>query len=460
MSSADVNTSAPQGAEIRTVPVVLTTSIPGASIPETPYMVPAAWRRTHLSTLVNRVLKTLGSEDSVPFDFLVDGELLRTSLGSYLEQHGLDAEATLRLEYVRSTLPPRFETIIPQDDWVSSVSARIPTYPDLFSVVPEGSAPLFLTGSFDGTARIYAADAPETPRYSLRAAPTGAGNAALSHAAWIPSVAGSAAGTPEHGPRVATAGLDGSVRMFSIPSSVLAAQRDSAADRQAKLLWSGAVANSPLANGRSGYRIPVLPISALAVTSSGQSLATGGWDGLVSLWETAGDEEEQEDPEAVDELDVNDHRAPDVERDAELLPAQLAAAAAEKEEVPDRRKRRKGRTGQPAPLHGAAAPKLVLRHVPPVAVAAPAPAANGVGSQAGLAPGTNARVTGVLFDQQHENRLYSAGWNGTVKVWDTDQAGMTVDSKVRFTPVSTSEKKSFVSPLLTLRKFRLRTKPF
>lgn len=429
MVDANGNNAPRDGAEIRTVPVVLTTSIPGAAIPETPYMVPAAWRRTHLSALVNRVLKTQGGEGNVPFDFLVNGEILRMSLGAYLEKHGLDTEATLRLEYVRSTLPPRFESIIPQDDWVSSLSARLPAYPSLSEFLPEGSAPLFLTGSFDGTARVYAADSPDAPRYSLRAAPAGAGNAALASAAWVPPLAGSSASAPESGPRVVTTGLDGSVRMFGFASSVLGPERIAGPERQARLLWSGAVANSPLASARGGYKLPILPLSALAVSADGQTLATGGWDGLVSLWNASGDAEEQEDPQEVNELDVDDHRVPDVERDAELLPAQLAAAADEKEQVPDRRKRRKGRAGEPAPLHGAAAPTLVLRHVPPVAVAAPAPAAGGVGSQPGLSPGTNARVTGVLFDALHQNRLYSAGWNGTVKVWDTDQAGSLLDSK-------------------------------
>ena len=114
--------------EMRTVPILLRTSLPGASIPLTPYLVPVTWRRTHLSTLVNRVLK-LDSGDSsatIPFDFIVvdNNELLRNvSLGEYLQQSGKDTETTLEIEYIRSTLPPKFESQIPQDDWVSAVDA-------------------------------------------------------------------------------------------------------------------------------------------------------------------------------------------------------------------------------------------------------------------------------------------------------------------------------------------------
>ena len=131
--AAGGSTAAPstqQGDAIRNVPILLKTSIPGASIPLTPYLVPVSWRRTHLSTLVNRVLRTTAGENdaataaAIPFDFIVDGQLLRnTSLGEYISRQGKDAEVTLELEYVRSNLPPRFENQIPQDDWVGSVDA-------------------------------------------------------------------------------------------------------------------------------------------------------------------------------------------------------------------------------------------------------------------------------------------------------------------------------------------------
>ncbi len=117
------------------MPILLRTSIPGAAIPLTPYLVPASWRRVHLSTLVNRVLRTqqqqdgsslgaAGAAQQIPFDFIVDGQLLRNvTLGEYIEREGKDAEVALELEYVRSTIPPRFENQIPQDDWVSAVDA-------------------------------------------------------------------------------------------------------------------------------------------------------------------------------------------------------------------------------------------------------------------------------------------------------------------------------------------------
>ena len=98
------------GAAPATMPIRLRTSIPGCSIPYVPYMVPVTWRRSQLSTLVNKVLATAQDDreayTSVPFDFIVDGTLLRCSLEEYLAQQGHSAETTLELEYIVSTLPP------------------------------------------------------------------------------------------------------------------------------------------------------------------------------------------------------------------------------------------------------------------------------------------------------------------------------------------------------------------
>jgi ribosome biogenesis protein YTM1 len=49
-------------------------------------MVPSDWRRFQLSELINKVL---GNEQAVPFDFIVEDELLRTSLGGFTQAKGL-----------------------------------------------------------------------------------------------------------------------------------------------------------------------------------------------------------------------------------------------------------------------------------------------------------------------------------------------------------------------------------
>lgn len=109
---------------VRQLPIVLRTTQPTLSIPAVPYLVPTNWRRSQLSTLVNRLLHQ-GQDDAatIPFDFIVDGQLLRTSLGEWLLHKGLTEENTVDVYYVRSTLPPKFSAAFEHDDWISSVDA-------------------------------------------------------------------------------------------------------------------------------------------------------------------------------------------------------------------------------------------------------------------------------------------------------------------------------------------------
>lgn len=145
MSSTLTETSAaagpsgrPAASSSKQIPIVLSTTLAGLHIPRQPYLVPTSWRRTHLSSLVNRLLnddqqnRTNGdvlaaptASASIPFDFIVrsTGEILRSSVQDWLDANGRTEEETLELEYIRSTLPPRFTAAFQQDDWISCVDA-------------------------------------------------------------------------------------------------------------------------------------------------------------------------------------------------------------------------------------------------------------------------------------------------------------------------------------------------
>ena len=62
-----------------------------------------------------------GSEKPIPFEFLINGTFLRTTLDEYLVSHGISAESTIAIEYVKAKLPPLFVASFEHDDWVSSV---------------------------------------------------------------------------------------------------------------------------------------------------------------------------------------------------------------------------------------------------------------------------------------------------------------------------------------------------
>ena len=100
--------------------------------------VPGRLTRYGLSEVVNHLL---GNETPTPFDFLVDGTLLRTSLAKLALRLGKSAEATLVVEYLPALAPPTPAEKAKCDDWVSSI---------------DGSwAMAIVSGSFDGKARLW-----------------------------------------------------------------------------------------------------------------------------------------------------------------------------------------------------------------------------------------------------------------------------------------------------------------
>lgn len=119
----------------QTVPITLRTSSPTSSfsIPNVPYLIPSNWKRSHLSTLVNRLLNsttTAGDQDEVttttiPFDFIIDGNLLTGTIENYLKLKGESGESTLDIQYLPSTMPPKYQASFEQDDWISQVDANV-----------------------------------------------------------------------------------------------------------------------------------------------------------------------------------------------------------------------------------------------------------------------------------------------------------------------------------------------
>ncbi|GAO18923.1 hypothetical protein UVI_02030920 [Ustilaginoidea virens] len=90
----------------------------------------------------------------VPADFLANGTYLRTSIQDYLQANGLSTEKTLKLQYVRSLIPPVYQASFHHDDWVGSVdvlSATAPAAKGLDGAVADRVA----SASYDGLVRIW-----------------------------------------------------------------------------------------------------------------------------------------------------------------------------------------------------------------------------------------------------------------------------------------------------------------
>lgn len=134
-------------------------------VPDAPLLVPVSLKRYGLSEVVNTLLQQASGLDEddykhVPFDFLADGELLRTSLDDHLTAKGLSTETVLTLEYTRSVLPPSYLASYSHPDWVSAVDIFSPSR--FANKKKDGTeeagvaleSPI-ATGSYDGVIRLW-----------------------------------------------------------------------------------------------------------------------------------------------------------------------------------------------------------------------------------------------------------------------------------------------------------------
>nr|AQX44197.1 hypothetical protein [Apostasia odorata] len=120
----------------------LTKLQPPFKVPPTSIAVPANLTRMGLSEIVNLLLKNINPDlHSTPFDFLIDGELIRMPMEQFLHIKGISVEKVLEIEYIRAVAPQKQGDSSLHDDWVSAV---------------DGTDKRFvLTGCYDNLARIW-----------------------------------------------------------------------------------------------------------------------------------------------------------------------------------------------------------------------------------------------------------------------------------------------------------------
>jgi WD40 repeat protein len=157
-----------------------------------------ALRRVDLSRLVNNLLHT---EKPIPFEFLVNGQFLRTSIEEFLTQNGISAETTLNVEYTRALIPPLHVTSFEHDDWVSAIDILSQTSPaGTWSNGVQSGQERIVSASYDGLVRVWnlSGDAIATST-----APNNGGRiTSLKAAKWISDK------------KIAAAGLDNVVRVY------------------------------------------------------------------------------------------------------------------------------------------------------------------------------------------------------------------------------------------------------
>lgn len=238
-------------AEVRPKPgnseavISFTTKLPVPyQVPEDQLVVPAELGRYGLSEVVNRLLSL---EKPVPFDFLVEGEFLRTSITQYLQATRHSSEQVLCLEYVLALSEPEQSQVDEVPDWISGI-------------VPLQGLPSswFAAVSYDGTARLYDG---HRSRLVVRIV-----DVPLTSVAALPSTDGRSC-------RLVTGGKDGSTKCCTLQLGGGDAKSEGG---------SSAAAAGPVAalGGRDGSKAT----QAVAAKEDGTLIASAGWDQEICIW--------------------------------------------------------------------------------------------------------------------------------------------------------------------------------
>eukprot|EP01133_Synstelium_polycarpum_P016166 gene16166-19240_t len=90
-------------------------------VTETPFAVPLRLGRLGLSEVVNHLRAEDDAAEHKPFDFLINGKFIRTSLEAHIKRAGLSEEPVITVEYLEAITEPKKEKENQHDDWIASV---------------------------------------------------------------------------------------------------------------------------------------------------------------------------------------------------------------------------------------------------------------------------------------------------------------------------------------------------
>ncbi|GLT72193.1 hypothetical protein SLA2020_441470 [Shorea laevis] len=121
-------------------------------VPSTSIAIPSNLTRLGLSTVVNNLLQA-GNPDwkAEPFDFLIDGELVRMSLETFLLAKGISAEKILEIEYIKAVAPRKEENL--HFTMIGSVQLMVLILGK--HVNTRHCHGFIVTGCYDGLARLW-----------------------------------------------------------------------------------------------------------------------------------------------------------------------------------------------------------------------------------------------------------------------------------------------------------------
>lgn len=213
---------------------------PSLRTPKTSIAIPSNLSRMGLSAVVNNLLKSAKPDwEPEPFDFLIDGELVRMQLGQFLLAKGISAEKILEIEYIKAVVPRKVEEPNLHDDWVSAV---------------DGSSPGFiLTGCYDNLGRVWKAGGLCT--HILEGHSDAITSVGIINPKGVESVT------------VATASKDRMLRLWKF-------------DPEEPLNHPTRIRAFKILRGHRGS------VESVAAQPSGDMVCSGSWDCTINLWRT------------------------------------------------------------------------------------------------------------------------------------------------------------------------------
>lgn len=211
-------------------------------VQDTPVYAPVALKRFGLSEIVNHLLQ---SEKPVPFDFLIDGELLRSSLEEYLTKKGLSSETLLNVEYARAVLPPSYLASFNNEDWISSID------------VGDQS---IISGSYDGIVRTWNLSGKVDKQYSGHSGPIRA-------VKYISNT------------RIVSAGNDRSLRLWKTKDDSTITDEENVEEGKTLAILEG-------------HKAPVVSVDV----SNNSRILSSSYDNSIGLWSTIHKEMTNVDP--------------------------------------------------------------------------------------------------------------------------------------------------------------------
>ncbi|MBW0462431.1 hypothetical protein O181_002146 [Austropuccinia psidii MF-1] len=217
------------------------------AIPNAKYMVPSDWKRFQLSELINKVLE---HSQPVPFDFVIQNQLLRTTINNFIQAHGLSTENVIEIEYLESVLPPKFLKSFEHDDWVSDLK------------ISENG--MFLTASYDSNLRLFSSSNITKPILTI----SGHQQSILS-TCWVPRLKQDSS---ELG-SIASAGMDRVIRIWKLSTT------------DQDLLASDQNYSYETTHVLALHNSPVSTIEACQNPHHPGRLVSGDWTGTLAFWD-------------------------------------------------------------------------------------------------------------------------------------------------------------------------------